>query len=455
MVTWIAVSPAYARTGTVVAIAQQFNCSKNCQGLWVSHNGGSSWRRAAAKNWQPSRLVIAVDSSQHEVFFGASSATLSRSDDGGETWRAAGTGGMPTVLPSYATQHQVVVAAAGGPNDYRLTGTSPTPVNGSGGADVDLQFMVPNGYPSAGTYSAALLAALDPNSHLPVVYRCTADFACSHPTSLSLNVTPWSGTSAGTLLYAANDYAQLGSVFADTPVGVQKSMDGGATFKPLTVVSTPGAAVTATPMMALAPDYREAGPVRTAYVAVFQAIDPQSRTDAHTAGGIYRTTDGGASWAALATTGPFKGGAQAVAEAPDGRLFAGYYDGAGHGGLLCSVDSGSSWAPSCPVAGQQGSGPSSVNGSTVCGSSCSQSGDRGTPAGASAAAHPGGGSDGETVGVKLQGSPNAASILRRPGAWPYMLAAILAAVIAAAVIARVRFRRRQGEPLPDPAPGSD
>src|SRR5579864_2166728 len=72
-VTWIVASPAYAHTGTVAAIGSLMSCSTDCNGLWVSHDGGATWRRAAARNWQPSRVVIAADGNGHETFFGASS----------------------------------------------------------------------------------------------------------------------------------------------------------------------------------------------------------------------------------------------------------------------------------------------------------------------------------------------------------------------------------------------
>src|SRR5437867_323082 len=57
-VQWIAVSPAYQRTGLVAAFAAELNCpaKADCGHLWVSHDGGSSWHKATAANWQPSRL---------------------------------------------------------------------------------------------------------------------------------------------------------------------------------------------------------------------------------------------------------------------------------------------------------------------------------------------------------------------------------------------------------------
>jgi hypothetical protein len=397
LVQWLSVSPAYRRTGTVAAVASQFNCMSDCLGLWVSHDGGSTWHRAASRNWQPGRLFIAVGTDGRESFIGAGSHSVARSDDAGETWHDVGLGGMPTALPSFAQDNGVIVAAAGSaPSSYVLRKGTPENVGGSDGAAQDMAFYVAPSFPNTGRFSPALLAAYDPKSKLPEVFHCTADFACGRPTLLSETGTPSSMTSAATALYAPDDYAALGTVFADTPVGVQKSTDGGVTFSPLAVAPTQGAVATTTPMMALAPGYSEAGPVRTAYVAVFQAFDIQSKS-ARTGGGIYSTTDGGASWAPLATSGLFTGGAVAVAAAPDGRLFAGYFQGRTSGGLACSVDEGKSWAASCPPVTHESSGAGADGSARACSDGCTAGSTGGGPNAA--------GSNGGTDGGNAAGAP--------------------------------------------------
>src|SRR5258708_38669864 len=50
----ISVSPLYEQTGLVVAAATDLSCggkSSDCVHLWVSHNGGNTWRKAAAADW--------------------------------------------------------------------------------------------------------------------------------------------------------------------------------------------------------------------------------------------------------------------------------------------------------------------------------------------------------------------------------------------------------------------
>ena len=46
--------------------------------------------------------------------------------------------------------------------------------------------------------------------------------------------------------------------------------------------------------------------------------------DPHTTGGLYRSDDGGISWRKMGSPSPLDGGSTAVGVAPDGRLFAGY-----------------------------------------------------------------------------------------------------------------------------------
>src|SRR5207245_7975548 len=133
-VFWIAVSPAYARTGLV--IAQTGTSSK---GLWVSHDGGASWIRPPATDWAGGRPVVGVDRGGKEALFAPSGQTLQRSDDSGATWRAVASGGYTAVpAPTYAVDGSVGVAGA--KNEFILQGTATRPVAGSGGVYTDWSF---------------------------------------------------------------------------------------------------------------------------------------------------------------------------------------------------------------------------------------------------------------------------------------------------------------------------
>jgi len=349
----LAVSPVYARTGTVVAIGASSHCEKTCYGVWVTHDGGHSWLRTFESSHVPAQVAIAVDSRGHEVFYGGSTKRTYRSDDGGHTWNQIGSGGIATVLPSYAKEGKVIVAEDSGPADYLLHESTPDTIEGSSGSFQDVDFGVAPQFPNGGRYSPALLAGIDPTTRYPVVLRCDANFVCAHPTRLNVTVSdniPGS-FSDPTLLSLSDDFIHDGVVFADTPRGLFKSTDGGASFTAMRIAPlTPGSQGLATPAFALAPGYREAGPIRTAYAGVAQLSSGQNSLTV--SGGIYSTTDGGATWAPLATSAPLSGGAVALAVAPDGRLFAGYRDAdSGEVGLVCSADGGHTWLASCPATG--------------------------------------------------------------------------------------------------------
>jgi hypothetical protein len=451
-VTWLTVSPAYRHTGLVAATGTLTKCSKNCIALWISHDGGHAWHRAAAEGWQPSRLAIGVDAHGRDVLYGEGGRFLMRSTDGGETFQPAGGGSVPTVLPGYAADGSLAVAAAGQGPDYVIQGGAAHDVAGSRDQDVDLQFVTAPTYPNGGSFSPALLAAMDPNTQKPLVLRCAADLACASPTVIPQAVTSWSMTTVATLLYVSDDYAESGAVFADTPVGVSKSLDGGATFTPLNVVPTGGADRTATPAMALAPGYREAGPVRTAFVSVYQAFGVGTR-QAHTAGGIYVTSDGGTTWKGLATTGAFAGGSQAVAVAPDGRLFASYTDEYGNDGLLCSTDNGASWQVSCPAVGDAAStaaSGASRSGGHPCGvPSCP--GTSGAPGGGGtgpAPATPGNSASGSSVDSTTALASTGA---QGSGARRWLIAVVAAVIVLAGTAWAWRGRRRARQRHSGPA----
>ena len=349
-VSWIAVSPAYARTGLVAAVASDSVCKPHdCVHLWVSRDGGSTWHRAAGRNWIAARLAIAVDGQGHEHLYTGTSHKLLRSDDDGENWVEAGAGGEPTVLATYAADGGVAVAGTAG--DYLLRSGTATPLQGSAGSSyLDLTFLASPQFPDAGTYNPALLVALDRHTRRAVVLRCSTKFVCDRAVQLPDSDTVSAFTTSGTYLLGSSAYIQDGTVFAATSKTISKSTDGGATFVPLSVVPANPAVSTVFPMVALAPDYREHNGQRTAYTAVFE-IAGTGKTS-HTEGGLYRSEDGGATWSPLATTGPFAGGANAVAVAPSGRVFAGYLDASGRSGLLCSTD-GTRWRASCPPEGTE------------------------------------------------------------------------------------------------------
>jgi hypothetical protein len=342
---WIIVSPAYTRTGVVLASGSDAGCNKqSCVHLYISHDRGASWHRVDTNGYSAGRALITVDHSGHEILFGSSPAGLQRSDDLGTTWSHVGGVGLPTVSPAYASDQTVAVA---GSSDYVLRGSVSQTVAGSGGTMSDAAWTLPAGYPSPGGRAPVLLSGLSGNSQAPAVERCTTSFACSSPVTF-----PAPDSFAGPpMLDASSTYAQDGTVFAHTAEGVYKSTDGGSTFVPVVLPPT-GASKVGIAALALSPTYSESAD-RHLYVAEFSIFGTgQSMTSG---GSIFASSDGGQTWTDIAKGSPLASGAISVVAAPEGRLFAGYV-GRGGGGILCSPD-GKTWQAFCGTpAGSSSSG---------------------------------------------------------------------------------------------------
>ena len=347
-VMWIAVSPEYRRTGLVMASVSRPDCGHDCLDLWASHDGGSNWERSAAEGWGQGRFSITATADGHDVVFGEAPTGVQRSDDGGATWFTVGPPGTPSPSPDWGRDRTVAVASPRSvTSDYVLHDGLPASVAGSGGTWTDLAFMLAPSFPSGGRHAPVLLSAGDPRTQTPVVAQCDGALRCNRATTLA-GAGPWA---VPVTLIPSTTYGDDGTVFAKAGRAIFKSTTGGTTFVPVRVLPDRAQTVTAYPMLALAPGYSESGPVRTVYAAALQVDMDQSSRGPRNSGGIFRSTDGGATWVPLGSPGPLDGGASALAVAPDGRLFAGWVGGPqGRAGLVCSPD-GSHWAASCPPVG--------------------------------------------------------------------------------------------------------
>ena len=340
----LAVSPGYITSGVVVALTTASSCTANCKHLWVTRDGGFSWKLAAGTGWDGGIPSITTDGSGREVLLAQGSQRVQISIDLGQTWATVGKAGAPSAAPDYGRSARILVA--GGSSDYLITPDRVShAVRGSGGVLVDVGYAWSPQYPLDGAGPPALLVGLDKSGGGAFVEKCRSDLSCSSPASLA-------GTTDFSLpvnLWPSRAFASDGTVFAQSGKFIYKSTNGGTTFTPLNV-GLVGASNTATPMMALSGTYHEAGPDRTVYAALLQTWAAKDATPPRIGGGIFRSQDGGASWARLGIGAPLDGGASAVAVAPDGRLFAGYLPGTvHHSGLLCSVDGGTTWQANCPA----------------------------------------------------------------------------------------------------------
>jgi hypothetical protein len=351
-VRWIGASPDYSRTGVVLAMGTEWQqgCTSQCNRLWITRNGGSSWQPLGAAGWDQGQPVMAQDASSHVILYAEGHTALQRSDDFGATWTNIGATGVATPAPSYPRDGTVAIA---GPRDYVLQAGHTTPVQGSGGQYTDFSFMYAPTFPSGGSHAPALLSTIDAHAQIPIIQQCDAHLTCTGTTTL-----------AGTARYAlpvtllpSTDYANDGVVFAQSMQGIYKSIDGGQTFTVLSVGPPPVSGPPATPEMVLAPGYREHGSLRTAFVAVIGTTG--SSKSPQPAGGVYRTDDGGATWRSMGSPSILDSGATAVALAPDGRLFGAYLKST-NSGLMCMSD-GKTWQASCPpTAANTGSNASTA-----------------------------------------------------------------------------------------------
>jgi hypothetical protein len=202
---------------------------------------------------------------------------------------------------------------------------------------VDLVFDVADAG-TQGRFAPALLAAQNPRTGAPVVLSCDASLTCSGAAAL-VGSDPRTG--ADVSLLRTRDFASSGVVYARTESGIYRSRDGGQRFLPIPLPQPQsGAVYTTIPAAALS-----AVGQPQIYVAMLEMIGTgRSRL---TAGGVYVSSDGGATWHAVGSPGPLDGGATSVATMPDGRLLAGYVDAHGDAGLVCSADA-QQWAATCP-----------------------------------------------------------------------------------------------------------
>jgi photosystem II stability/assembly factor-like uncharacterized protein len=460
VVTGIAVSPLYARSGLVVGLGADTTNSKQ-QHLFISHDGGASWQRAAASGWNNAMPSIAVDGAGKEILYAGDKNSLLRSDNYGDSWTKAGAAGSAFASPHSATDGVIAVANtyANG-TDYVLRNGVAQAVAGSGGALIDHQYAFSPAYPKASQQPVALLSADDPKTGYPEIERCTADFACSAPVTL-----PGSNTFSGfATLSLSSAFDSDGVVFAQSSTNLGKSSDGGKTFTPIVPLTSTAAAGIAYTGLVLDPQYSEATGPHTVYAS--EVLAYTDKTHPHTESGVFRSTDGGTTWTRLGIGTHLADYTTSLAIAPDGRLFAAYayfQSSPVQAGLLCSADGGNSWHTYCPHVGNY-TGPKAAGGTVTPGAA----GKAGTGGGSSAQGN--GSQGGSNAGTAPNGqtgqsgsgsgsgasAPTGASV-EQPGRSHNWTLTIILSVLAVAFTAFAvlqQRRRRRNQPVSAPTDGT-
>jgi hypothetical protein len=413
---WIAVAPDYWNTRMVAALSTAMDgCSRNCNHLWVTRDGGATWRDHPL-GFDAAHLLVLNTRSGIQSIVTESSAGVRRSDDDGTTWTVLGPPGVPV-----ADQSDAVIVAVPDGHDYVVDGSGRHDVQGSGSSRTDLTF--------ARAEFSGWLAAVDRGTGTDVVMRCDTGLHCSGGAAL-----PGEHSADITLLVANRER----DVVVRTATGLYRSGDGGRTYAPLTLPVTPGNAYTTVAAAVIEPGVD----TEVVYVALLRLLHAGTGAAASTDGGVYVTVNGGVSWRAVGRGSLLDGGSTAVAAAPDGRLFAGYVNADGRAGLMCHDDDNGGWRGTCPrwkascqpqctAGGPQGdAGPDGAANPAVDGTSAATSGAGGAIAGA---ANPRG------------GKPAASSADGGDGPSPVSIAALvlgLAVAVLATPLSRLRRPRR-------------
>ena len=175
-----------------------------------------------------------------------------------------------------------------------------------------------------------------PPASRSLVSRCTGT-TCT-------TATPLVGSVGTPSLLASRSYASTGLAFAWQQARFYRSVDGGASFSPL-ALPVPGA------VKGVAED--QAGDLYVALLAL--------NGDGSSSGGVFVSRDAGSTWSRIGAGTALDRGATAVMALPDGRLLVAPYAPNG-GGLLCSGDSGGTFAPRCKM---DGAGPMPMSARTA------------------------------------------------------------------------------------------
>jgi photosystem II stability/assembly factor-like uncharacterized protein len=411
---WIAVSPGYWDSRMAAALATAMGgCSHDCTHLWVTRDGGVSWRDHRVP-FDAAHIVVLTTGSKHEAIVTESSAGVQRTDDDGATWRVLGPAGVPAVDASGA----LMVAVPNG-TDYVIDAKGRHDVAGSGGRNVDLAF--------ARAEFSGWLATVDRKTGNDVVMHCDLQLQCSGGAAL-----PGDHSSDVTLTVANRER----DVVARTTTGLYRSSDGGRSFSPVPLPLAQSGAYTTV----AAADVEQGTDTEIIYVALLRLLHGGTGGSASTDGGVYATIDGGVRWRAVGGSSPLSSGATAVAASPDGRVLAGYVDAQGQAGLMCFDAGNAAWRPACSPAGTVCSGPCSAivgasGGDGIAGDVPQQTG----------ASSDSGSSNGNAPGAVQSSGHNAAKTAEGAdeGPPPLSIAALVLGLALAVVATPISRRRRR------------
>jgi RNA polymerase sigma-70 factor (ECF subfamily) len=329
----MAVSPNYARDHTIFAAGSHYCYPMTCYVLFVSHDSGVSWTRLPAQSLAGVKIALPPAYPRDARIFAMGTTTgLQISKDGGKTFAQMTTPhGDFAISPRFNERDErILIGAPGTIMEYRPADDSINP------APLLLLPRLSSTVAFAPGSSYSLVFA---GSSTPVDGSSTPTVGSSTPTgavvdrcqSYACTRLPLPASSEPSIAFSPR-FAQDGLVYAFTGKALFRLTPEADDFQSVALPGSFSASDSLTSVLVQVP------PVGRPLL--FVAFSSASGNDT----GLYRSSDGGASWTQL-TVGMrgFEFGVGVMAApTPDQLLIAGL-----HGGVACSYDAGNTWSSRC------------------------------------------------------------------------------------------------------------
>ena len=320
--TSIQPSPDYENDHTLVAAGRVQCASTLCPVLFISQDGGATWRQRSASGFKGQYIMLPPAFPKDRRIFAMGPDGLEISKDLGLNFRTAlPVQGQAAISPLFDAGDPRVLVANAVVIEYWASTDSPRPATMVGPAGQWLTVTFSPTFATDGVVIVGGLRATKTGAVRSAVYRC-ANALCG--------TTDLAGATGAPRVRASSRFDADHLLYAFTSDALFRSADSGDSFSAVpiafdrTTLAIRDALVT----------YRGGRP------AVLAAM---SSTHAN-ASGVYRSLDGGATWSVsqIGTPG-FENGPKSLFAIPGGRVFAVGINR----GLACSDDNGLTWRARC------------------------------------------------------------------------------------------------------------
>jgi RNA polymerase sigma factor (sigma-70 family) len=313
--TSFAPSPNYESDHTILAAGTVPCAREACAVLFRSTDGGASWTRVRARSFRGYRLLLPPAYPADPRIFAMGPAGLQVSEDAGQSFRVVfPVEGEAAISPLFNAGDPRILIATGSVFEYWADDGVVKPASLVAPAGLRLTVAFSPSFPSDERFFVGGLGIDDRGVQRPSIHRC-AGVICRQtllPAGAgvpSIRLAPGFGSNRTALGF--------------TTEAMFRSKDSGESFFAL---SKPGATTDAVGDLLILDDAGEA------IVAAMQG-------SGKSIGGVYRSTDGGRTWAGAPLALPgFDGGITNLARVGNRLLASG-----GHRGIAYSDDGGRTW----------------------------------------------------------------------------------------------------------------